>query len=125
MRNGTVHSSSIDHIYTNAAMKCSTPIVESIGDSDHLAVSVVKYTKEFIPKPQAVLKRNYKHFNLEEFLYDIQSSSINKDVLACNDIEKAAVTFERSFLEILNHHAPIKIFQTRKNYVPYLSEDTQ
>ena len=29
------------------------------------------------------------------------------------------------FEKILNKHAPIKVFQIRNNYVPYLSEETK
>ena len=125
MSNGVVHSSCIDHIYTNAPMKCDTPRVEAIGDSDHLGISITKYSKEVQYKPQAVLKRNYKNFDIERFLLDIQSSSINADVLACEDIETAAAAFQDQFGKILDLHAPIKIFQTRKHYVPFLSDETK
>ena len=90
-----------------------------------MGVTVFKYSKEIIHKPQAVLKRNYKNFDVENFLLDIRSSSINEDVLACDDIDSAATVFQEKFLDILNHYAPIKIFQTRKHYVPFLSEETK
>ena len=32
----------IDHIYTNASMKCDVPVVEAVGDSDHMGVTVTK-----------------------------------------------------------------------------------
>ena len=50
---------------------------------------------------------------------------INDDVKACTDIDSAAATFQERFLDILDYYAPIKIFQTRKHYVPYLSDDTK
>ena len=106
-------------------MKCDDPVVEALGDSDHLGISIVKYSKEVVNKPQAVLKRNYKKFDIANFLLDIQSSSINEDVKACNDIDSAAATFQERFLDILDYYAPIKIFQTRKHYVPYLSDETK
>ena len=125
MTNNVVHSSCIDHIYTNSPTKCDNPRVEAIGDSDHLGITLVKYSKEILNKPQAVLKRNYKNFDVGSFLIDIQNSNINIDVLACEDIDSAASVFQERFLEILNHHAPIKIFQTRKHYVPFLTEETK
>ena len=40
-------------------------------------------------------------------------------------LDTAALVFEERFTEILDFHAPVKIFQTRNNYVPYLSEETK
>ena len=55
--NGVVVQSSIDHVHT--PNKCSKPVLESAGDSDHLAVSVTKFTKELRKIPQIVMKRSY------------------------------------------------------------------
>ena len=106
-------------------MKCEAVRVEALGDSDHMGVTVNKFSKEFQYKPRAVLKRNYKNFILESFLLDIHRSRINAEVLACEDLDTAASVFEERFTEILDFHAPVKIFQTRNNYVPYLSEETK
>ena len=59
--NGAVVQSSIDHIYTNAPNKCSKPILEAAGDSDHLAILVTKFTRELSHRPHTVLKRSYKN----------------------------------------------------------------
>ena len=123
-RNG-MSRSCIDHIYTNAPGKCDKPKVESAGDSDHLAVVVNKFTKEPQSKPRAVLKRSYKHFNPELFLLDVQNSAINEAVLACENINEAADVFQELFGHVLDRHAPRKIFQTRNNYVPFISEETK
>ena len=123
-RNG-MSRSCIDHTYTNVPGKCDMPRVESAGDSDHMAVLVNKYTKEPQSKPRAVLKRSYKHFDPESFLMDIQNSGINEAVLACNNINDAADVFQEQFGHVLDCHAPRKIFQTRKNYVPFISEETK
>ena len=77
IRRGVVINSCIDHIYTNAAQKCSPVVVSGIGDSDHLGVSVTKFAKEAINLPKTILKRNYKSFNAEYFLYDILYCGIN------------------------------------------------
>ena len=123
--NGMVSRSCLDHIYTNAPLKCDKPTVESAGDSDHLAVMVTKFTRELRLKPHNVLKRNYKYFNLVEFLTDIQQSSLNQKVLNCEDLETAADTFQQEFGQILDRHAPLKIFQSRNHYLPYLSAETK
>ena len=114
-RNG-LSRSCLDHIYTNSPVKCDKPKVESAGDSDHLAVIVTKFSKEMQNKPKAVLK---------SFLTDIQMCSINEAVTACNNLNDAATVFQELFCHVLDRHAPRKIFQTRKHYVPFLSEETK
>ena len=114
-RNG-ISKSCLDHVYTNA------PVVAA-GDSDHLAVIVNKSSKEQKNKPRTVLKRNYKLSDPVCFLEHVQASKINEAVTACNDVNEAAKIFQELFSCILDFHAPRKIFQTRKNYVPYLSDE--
>ena len=125
MNNGQISQSCIDHIYSNCASKCDKPKVESAGDSDHLAVLVTKYTKELLSKPNTIKKRNYKNFDVENFLIDIYNSELNAEILACNNIEDAAKKFENIFSTILNRYAPIKLYQCRSHYVPFISPDTQ
>ena len=122
---GAVQSSLIDHIYTNSPGKCETPTVHSAGNSDHLAIMITKYTRELKLKPQTVKKRSYKNFDKTEFLCDVRNSNINDATTACDSIEEATEVFQNMFEKILNKHAPIKVFQIRNNYVPYLSEETK
>ena len=113
----------IDHVYTNNPVKCDKPRVECAGDSDHLAVIVNKFSKEIQNKPKAVLKRSYKHFDPPSFLVDIRNCCINESVTACDDLNEAAEIFQELFCHVLDRHAPRKVFQTRKNYLPYISEE--
>ena len=118
-----VSRSCIDHCYSDVPEKLSMPIVESAGDSDHLAVIVTKYTKAPVTKPQTVRKRNYKHFSVSHFLTDILNSNINESVTAKIDLEEAAREFEDKFEDILSLHAPMKTYQMRKNYSPHISQE--
>ena len=70
-------------------------------------------------------KRHYKQFNVERFLIDIYNSDINRCVMNKLDIEDAALEFQTKFLEILDYHAPMKTFQIRKHYLPFLSSETK
>ena len=38
------------------------------------------------------------------------------------DLNVASAQFSKIFSSVLNNHAPLKIFQNRKNYAPYLSD---
>ena len=123
LTNGTVTQSTIDHVYTNVPNKCTKPQIEAAGDSDHLAIIFTKYSKELRNKAQTVMKRSYKNFDAGLFLQDIFNSELNKKVTETDNIDDAARLFQEIFTQVLDKHAPVKMFQTRKNYVPYLSED--
>ena len=120
-----VSRSSIDHIYCNAPGKVSIPEVSAVGNSDHLGVVITKYTRVPKSRPKVIMKRSYKDFNVENFLNDIYNSNINENVTSKDDVETAAFEFETTFKEVLDTHAPIKVFQTRRNYCPYISENTK
>ena len=125
IQGGALSRSGIDHCYSNVPEKLSNPVVLVVGDSDHLGVVVTKYTRSAPIKPRTVIKRSYKNFNIELFLTDILNSTIDNDVTGSNDIEEAAEIFEQGFRSILDKHAPIKVFQMRKHYSPYVSELTK
>ena len=123
--NNGLTRSCIDHCYTDAPEKLTKVLVEPAGNSDHLAVIVTKHYKAPVTKPQTVRKRSYKDFNIGNFLTQIYNSSINEKVVAENDIEEAAKVFHEIFSEVLDFHAPMKIFQMRKNYSPEISSETK
>ena len=125
VQGGELSRSCIDHCYSNVPEKVSKPEVIAVGDSDHLGVAITKYTRAEALKPRTVTKRSYKNFNIENFLTDVLNSNLNSDVTACEDLEEAAEVFETSFRTILDRHAPIKTFQMRKHYSPFISERTK
>ena len=125
VQGGSVSASCIDHCYTNSPEKVSKPEVVAVGNSDHLGVVITKYSRATKTKPNTVKKRSYKNFLVEDFLTEVMESDINRVVTACNDVDAAAEIFEEMFKTILDKHAPVKIFQMRKNYNPYLREETK
>ena len=122
---GVVQTSCIDHCYSDVREKIIGPFVESVGDSDHLGVRVLKYCRTPVIRPQAVKKRCYKQFSVEKFLVDIFYSNINISVTSHESIDGAAEAFMNEFLAILSHNAPVKIIQLRKKYCPHLSAETK
>ena len=99
--------------------------MEAVGDSDHLAVRVVKYCRTPVVKPQSIRRRCYKNFSVEDFLKDILYSNINTSVSTHETVDGAAESFRNEFSAILDYHAPIKTIQIRKKYCPYLSAETK
>ena len=122
---GEIFRSCIDHCYTNVPAKVSVPELIAVGSSDHLGVFIKKFTKAARIKPKIIQKRSYKFFNIENFLNDVLSSNLNGMITACDDLEEAASMFESIFGEIVDKHAPVKKIQVRKNYLPFLSEETK
>ena len=94
LRAGRLEGSCIDHISTNCPLKCSKPVVveDELGSSDHLAVSIQKYSKELNNKPKTIRKRSYKYFNKEDFIREIQYTDFSS-VTNEYDINKAAELF--------------------------------
>ena len=83
-----------------------------------MGVVIKKFTKFPISKPKSVKKRNFKEFNIGNFLTDINNSDINPIVTGVRTIDTAAEAFENIFKSTLNAHAPMKVFHTRKTTAP-------
>ena len=58
----------------------------------------------------------------EEFLTDLSSVDWS-EVYASNDIDTAVEIFSEKFRFILNQHAPWIIFQLRKSFCPWLTDE--
>ena len=126
IRQNNIEKSCIDHIATNVPAKCSEAIIvkEHLGSSDHMGITITKYTKELKIKPSTIKKRSYKLFDKERFVQEIKYTDFSK-VLTSENIEEAAEEFSTTFRNVLDNHAPVKIFQTRRNYCPWLTEETK
>ena len=114
----------IDHITTNCPQKCIDSEVVAGGSSDHLAVITTKLSREVHSKPPMVKKRSYKYFSKNDFLLEIRNTNFD-EILNLSDSNEAANMFSCIFRQILDNHAPIKVFQSRKNYAPWLSDETK
>jgi hypothetical protein len=86
-----------------------------------------KFSREVQNQPKTIRKRNYKIFNQTAFLEDILEHSTNgafNSVIHATDPDIAAAHFSGIFGKILNKHAPLKTYQVRNNYVPWISKAT-
>ena len=73
---------------------------------------------------RTIRKRTYKNFVENDFIDDMKKVDWS-DVYQCQDVHLAAEIFSRKFAEVLNHHAPWVIYQERKNYAPWLTDQTK
>ena len=121
---GITEVSCIDHVYSNARHKCSTPSVTVSGASDHDIVSYVRYSKDPPNPARTVRRRSYKNFIIADFIADI--SAVNwSDVYTAVDVDTATEIFTAKFKHILNQHAPWIVFQVRKKFSPWITETTK
>ena len=116
--------SCLDHIYCNAEYKCSRPRVIACGASDHDIISYTRYSKEPPSPSRTIRKRSYKTFKTEEFITDLKTVDWS-EVYVSNDLEEAVDLFTRKFCYVLNCHAPWIIFQDRKYFSPWLTDEVK
>ena len=120
----TTEISCIDHVYTNAKHRCSNIAVTSAGCSDHDMISYTRYSKEPPSPARTIRKRSYKNFKPENYLADLGAVDWT-DVLTCVDVDTANDLFTRKLVSILNVHAPWVVFQQRKFFSPWITEETK
>ena len=78
-----------------------------------------------VSRLQTVSRRCYKNFNISSFLTEVYKSNINQGVRKSNDVDEAPEFFENSFRSILEEHAPKKTVKIRKNFYPFISDNTK
>ena len=89
---------------------------------------ITKFSRDIKNQPKTIKKRNYKHFVAEAFLDDVLTNVNNGSfdtILGTSDPDIAASHFSGVFGTILNRHAPLKTYQVRNNYSPWLSSATK
>ena len=117
-----LEKSCLDHIYTNSKYKCSCPTVIPFGANDHDIISYTRYSKVKPTNYPTKRGRSYKDFNITEFLTDLQNVDWT-GVLICGDLDEAVKLFTTNFNYIYDKHAPWKVYQIRKNYAPWITEE--
>ena len=113
-------ASCLDHYYTTNPQKLSQVSVISNGSSDHKIILATRYSKIFQVSERLTKKRSYKNFDQEAF-----RSSVRKipwwDIYSCEDVNLAVKLLSDHLIKILDEMAPVRSFQTRTNYAPWLS----
>ena len=117
-------NSGLDHFFTNAPAKISSVHVQNEGHSDHKIIHAIRVARMIKSNARYVKKRSYKHFNEKSFIEDVRKASW-WSVYRCEDANEAAEIFTHKLTEILDRHAQVKVFQTRTNFAPWLSEETK
>ena len=116
--------SCIDHVYCNYKHRCSKVTITTNGASDHDQISYTRYSKNPPSPPRVIRKRSYKNFVKDAFIEDLKKVDWT-EVYNCKDADTAAEVFGRKFRYVLNIHAPWIRIQARKNFSPWLTDETK
>ena len=116
--------SGIDHFYTNAPNKISAVQVSFEGASDHRLIHTVRFSTKIKSQVRYVEKRSYKNFDENKFREDFNKTSW-WTLYNCTDVNQAVEIFTTNLTSLLDKHAPVRRFQTRKKYSPWLSTETK
>ena len=121
-RDGSITSTCIDHIYTNASLRCSKAISSPVGCSDHNLIAITRFTKTPKPKANIISTRSYRSFNEASFLSEIEGvdwSIVSQEL----NPEIAVNKFMNLFMNIVNRHAPVKKFTVKNRPAPWLDSN--
>ena len=103
--------SCIDLLLTNSnrSFLNTKSITTGLSDFHNLVLTMMRTT---FPKakPKIIEYRDYRRFNIDNFEYQLSSSIVHED--------PKYTCFEKTFLKVLNEHAPIKKKTVRANDKP-------
>ena len=109
--------SCVDHFLTNSPKSFQNTTVLSTGMSDfHKMIVTVLKTTFPKSKPKEIAYRDYKKFDRDVFRKELKEQ-LNSD----NNFGNYAY-FEKTYLDVLDKHAPMKKKRIRANQVPYMTK---
>ena len=88
--------------------------------SDHNLVCLRLKLKAPRPRPSYVTTRSYKHYDVNNFLRDLNSVPFHM-IDFFDDFEDRVHAFDSLFLDVLNDHAPIKQVKIKSKPNPYVT----
>ena len=116
--------SGLDHYFTSNPRKLSDIQVIANGSSDHRIIFATRFSRCISRKPRLIKKRSYTNVDAVKFLAAIRKISWWR-IYSCNEINVAVEILTEEITSILDKMAPIKVFQVRTNYAPWLSANTK
>ena len=114
----------LDHVYTTRPDKLSQVETLYTGMSDHKLIKCRRHTKSLKVHQRYIRKRSFKNFKKELFLEKLDQINLN-EILECTEVDRAVELLTNKLNTILDELAPIKTFQSRANYAPWLSDETK
>ena len=116
--------SGLDHFWTSHPDKLSDIHTYFHGSSDHKLLIGTRYSKSVVRHQRYIKKRSYTNFDLNLFKQSVSEISW-WELYSCEDPDLAADIFTRKLNAILDVMAPIKKYQVRAKYAPWLTSGTK
>ena len=120
--NNIAKSSLLDLILSNKSDKISASGVFELGITDHCPIACIRNTKLKKSQPRVIVKRNFKHFNEQAFMVDLQNSDILSTVRIL-DPDLALGQFTKTFNLLVNKHAPLKSQRIKNRSSPWYTPE--
>ena len=114
----------LDVCYTNDPERLFSVKVVPRGSSEQRMIVAMRSTKTSQIKNRYIKKRSYTNFDENIFLSELKKCKW-WDIYETNEVDVAVDLFTEKISIILDQMAPIKIFQTKVNFVPWLSKTTK
>ena len=115
-------SSLIDLIFSNRTDRISASGVFDLGISDHCPTVCVRSTKLVKSRPRIVSRRNFKLFNPQAFLNDI-NASISPCLFESDDVQVVLDSFIKTFNCFVDKHAPVKRIRIKDRVAPWFNRE--
>ena len=115
-------STLIDLIFSNKSDKILDCSVFDLGISDHCPTACVRSIHIKKTKSHIITKRNFKHFSEQAFLSDLYQSDIHY-TSQIPDVEMALDFFTKTFLTIIDKHAPWKKLRVKDRSSPWFTPE--
>ena len=90
-----------------------------LSDCYKLVYSILRASFKNLP-PKIIKYRDRKHFDQKKFFHDLDSKLLQDLYRNCDDPYDKLLEI---FVDILNHHAPLKEKQIRGNHAPFMAKE--
>ena len=115
------HKSLIDLFFTNKPLSFQKTHVTETGLSDyHKLISTFFKSRFSKARPKVIKYRNYKNFDKNNFLSDLNNINVRLDKENPN---QCCDLLTNSFLEVVNKHAPLEKKTIRGNHASFVNKE--
>ena len=122
-KQGAAKPSTIDVVFTNQP-KVILGVSLVPSSSDHFILMVVKNSSNKIQNPEPIVKRSFKNYTRERMCAALNPAMLDS-LLDSADPELVANVLIGHISEAIDLVAPMRKFQPRVNFAPYLTKDTK
>jgi len=123
---GSVPTSSIDHVYSSLAIRRSLTVKKILNSAtDHLPVAV-QYSLDLtkVSYQRQITKRSFKNFNKEIWNENLAKQNW-AEIEYCLDVDEMVTLFDNNVKRALDLAAPVKTFKIRSNHRFGITEGTK